>query len=715
MNHLAEPRTVPPEIQKLSSNEGPNAHRLMGFSALLLFFEMALIRFVPANFQPVSYFTNLVLIATFLGMGVGMILQARGKNLLPFFAPLLTLLLFTLLYFSDAVVGIVGLEEETFYLHRVVSSDNPGYWGMEQVVFLLFVITTLVFIPLGAGIAREFNKFKPLVAYSINIMGSLAGLGVFSLLSWLSIPPIVWFSAGFAYFVLLGISDKKVFVSVLCLPAALWVVMELSAVENKTGEIWSPYYRIDYVNEEHVNALKVNGGSHQWMFNFNDNAVSKDKTKLKWIQFIKQSYLMPYSFVSSLDDVLILGAGSGNDVALALEKGAGHVDAVEIDPEIIQLGKDFHFQKPYDDSRVSIYNDDARAFLKKSSKKYDLIIIGTLDSQTLLSGMSSIRLDNYVYTVESFKSMKDHLKPNGILVVYHQTQKLYVAEKIYGIFLETFGRPPIMRKQSPHLFNFTFIGGWSGDIRNYDDSLVAGISPGELVAFSRYETGGDGASIYPFKLPVDNWPYLFLRQPSIPMHYIFEGTLIFVFSILLVGGALWKKGGVGRPDWTLFFLGAGFLLLETKSVTEMSLLFGSTWVVNVLVFSSILVMVLIANGYAIRFKKSNPHYVFGLLAVCLGLIYMVPAARLLGLSVTGQWFLGSLMVAAPIFFSGILFAVIFKTREDPARSLGFNVLGAVFGGLMEYSAMASGTKSLYLVSLIMFLVAYYMFQKERAL
>lgn len=684
--------------------------RLFGFSFLLLYMELGLIRFIPANVQVISYFTNLVLIATFLGMGVGMVLQGRGRDFSAFFAPFILILFSALYYFSNEIFEFSQEGGEAFYLRHMATTSNPGSWGMEQIVFLLFVVTTFVFVPLGSGIAREFDKFKPLVAYSINILGSLSGLAVFSLLSWLSVSPLVWFSIGFVYFTLLVLSNKRILATVLIFPVVIWMVAQLSTIDKKTEEVWSPYYRIDYFDAGWSVLLSVNGGLHQYIVNFDKNLTVDNQGVTNFLKRIRKGYLAPYKFVTSLDEVLILGSGTGNDVALALEKGAGHIDAVEIDPVILKLGKRLHFQKPYDDPRVTIHNDDARAFLKKSDKKYDLIILGTLDSQTLLSGMSSIRLDNYVYTVESFKEIRDHLKPSGIVTVYHQTLKPYVAEKIYGILFEAFGRAPLAKQEPPHLFNYTFVGGWDGNVL---DAIKAGPTQAEFNQAVQYETGEDGSILYHYKLPTDDWPYLFLKQPSIPRHYWVVGAFIFLFSILLIGGSLWSKEGWGRPDWTLFFLGAGFLLLETKSVTEMSLLFGSTWVVNVLVFSSILMVILLANGLVIRSKSINPNVQFGLLAACVLLVYMISVDKLLTLSLPLQWLLGSLMVALPIFFSSILFAAIFTTRGHPALSLGFNVLGAVFGGLMEYSSMALGTKSLYLVSLLMYLMACYMFKREK--
>src|SRR5678816_3416466 len=60
----------------------------------------------------------------------------------------------------------------------------------------------------------------------------------------------------------------------------------------------------------------------------------------------------------------------------------------------------------------------------------------------------------------------------------------------------------------------------------------------------------------------------------------------------------------------LFFLGAGFMLIETKAVVTMALLFGSTWVVNSVVFFAVLVMILLANYWMLQFKPARlwPYY-----------------------------------------------------------------------------------------------------------
>lgn len=677
----------------------------MGFSFLLLFFEVALIRFIPAHVQVVSYFINLILISAFLGMGAGMILQSRGRTTVVYFAPLLLVLTGMVRYFSNVWVEVSKGQGEYLWTNGMKPSDAVQSWGMEPVVFVIFVLSTLVFIPLGSGIAREFDRFKPLVAYSINIAGSLLGLAVFSLFSWLSMPPLAWFAFGFVYFVALCVDDRKVLLSTLCLPIVLFLIHGMERSGENAGEIWSPYYKINYsVYEDHLD-LSVNGSFHQHALNFSDEGIARSGYNKR----VKEDFLAPYHFAKSVDRVLVLGAGTGNDVAIALSKGAKQVDAVEIDREIIQLGKQHHYQQPYSDPRVTLYNDDARAFLKKTDQKYDVVVLGTLDSQTLLSGMSSIRLDNYVYTLESFRSIKEHLKPGGVLILYHLSGSFPIAEKIYGTLMEVFREQPMMRHIQPsHLFNFTFVAGWSDNVDEtfWDDPA--------LPAFQKQfniPIGPNGELMPKYRIPTDNWPYLYLENPKVPSHYFTVGGFILLFSVALVW---WSAGGVRRdhrPDWPVFLLGAGFLLLETKSVTEMSLLFGSTWLVNVLVFSSILLMVLFANLVVIRQWVSDRNIQFGLLLGALVICYLTPVESLLGLPLVWQWVVGSFLVALPIFFSSVLFALVFQTRHAAALALGYNVLGAVLGGLMEYNAMLLGTKPLYLLSMIMYLGAFYFMRK----
>ncbi len=341
-------------------------------------------------------------------------------------------------------------------------------------------------------------------------------------------------------------------------------------------------------------------------------------------------------------------------------------------------------------------------FLKRPKKKYDVIILGTLDSQTLLSGMSSIRLDNYIYTTEALRSVQEHLKPEGVVILYHMSASKAIPLKLSKILVDIFGVHPLIHFEKDHrLFNFTLVAGTKAEdfndfgyffpeLKNNSEIITQLITP-----------------------PTDDWPYLYLDQPGIPIHYLQAGGIIFLISVLAIIFSAGRQN-LKNPDWTLFLLGASFLLLETKSVTEMSLLFGSTWQVNVLVFAAILALIFGANLFILRQGPFNKTKLFFGLFISIGASYVIPIRSLLVLPLVGQWIAGALVTAVPLFFAGMLFSQIFKSRQEPTTSLGYNLMGAICGGLLEYSSMALGTKNLYLLALILYILAFLVHGREKA-
>jgi spermidine synthase len=151
---------------------------------------------------------------------------------------------------------------------------------------------------------------------------------------------------------------------------------------------------------------------------------------------------LPYAFAEKAPRVLIVGAGGGNDVAGALRHEPRDIEAVEIDPGIVQLGLALHPEGPYENKKVKVTIDDARAFFKKTPKKYDLISFGLLDSHTLSSNYNNTRLDHYVYTEESFREAKALLSEDGIVSVIFAVQTPWIGERIYGLLKEVFGEVP---------------------------------------------------------------------------------------------------------------------------------------------------------------------------------------------------------------------------------------------------------------------------------
>src|SRR5713226_4062220 len=157
-------------------------------SFTMLFFELLCIRWIPSYVRYLSYFNNFILLASFLGIGLGMLAARRRRFwFLPF--PLMVLLL----------VIIVGMNR----FNLQINSTQVLYYGAGEaqsakaenfiVLPIIFGIVTACFIPLSRSFGQLFTQVKPLTAYTFDIIGSLLGIACFSAMSFFSLPPIFWF------------------------------------------------------------------------------------------------------------------------------------------------------------------------------------------------------------------------------------------------------------------------------------------------------------------------------------------------------------------------------------------------------------------------------------------------------------------------------------------------------------------------------------------
>jgi spermidine synthase len=658
---------------------------LFTISAASLLIELAVIRWLSAEVRLFSYFKNLPLLAAFLGLGLGFGIVDRGRDWRPVFAPLLA--------FFTALVLVVGATDPVFLAYPGQADEHlyymrpAGSW-LDAGRFLgavigFFVLTVLLFVPLGQATGREMARHPPLPAYMVNIVASLAGVWAFALLSFIGTPPVVWFGVGLLAVGVYLASRRALTV----VPVAFAVLVLVALALFGRDVIWSPYQRVE-VRE--ATAPGVADGpvkigyqlDVQRLFfmlaaDFSPEMLSRIR---HWI-FVRWAamYELPYQLRPPGARVLIVGVGMGNDAAAALRNGASHVDAVEIDPAILALGKDLHPERPFHDPRVRPIADDARAFFRQSvSERYDVIAFGLLDSHTVLSGLANVRLDSFVYTLESFQEAKAHLTPNGIVSVNFVRSPPWVTDRIGRMLVEVFGREQVF-------FNTNAIG----------TSFIAGDVSADQRAAKKLERWTPSPAAAALPLATDDWPYIYLRTRVVPAAYWQIFLVVGVICIALV--ALFFPAAL-RPDWHFWLLGAAFLLIEFKSITEMALLFGTTWLVNAFAISGVLLMVLGANVVSLWRPNLNLPGIYALLFGSLALAYVFPLDALNALGTAPRALASMTLLSLPIFFAGLIFAQSLRRAGETARPLASNLSGAVAGGVLEYGSLLWGIKSLYLIA-----------------
>ena len=409
-------------------------------------------------------------------------------------------------------------------------------------------------------------------------------------------------------------------------------------------------------------------------------------------------YTMPYALGRPPGRVLIVGAGTGNDVEVALVSGAETVTAVEIDSTIFEIGLRHHPQHPYSDPRVLVIIDDARHFLKTTRERFDIILFSHLDAHTVLSSYTNVRLDNYIYTVEAFRDARARLNPGGMLYVSFWAEQSFVAARLGTNLYRAFGYAPIALEEIHrlpilvHLVNF--VTGERGLLKSFEKTTKTWPNFSSL----KYDPERTVAS-------TDDWPFLYLPRPSLPpLILLLSGVALF-----LAGGLIWRMRPRGtRFDGRLFWLGAAFMLLEVHNVSRLALVFGTTWQVNAWVIAVILILILSANAVCMelrrRGRKPGKWAIAGLF-VSLAAAYAIPLDWLAASSLLMQGLFATSLLSLPIFFAGLVFAQSFSESPTPGFALGWNALGAVVGGMAENASYVWGIPALVPLAAIFYMAA----------
>lgn len=646
------------------------ALRLFLTSATVLFVELTLIRWIPSNIVYVGFFNNFILIASFLGIGIGIVLGRHRARTLPFAGMLLALALVVVVF----EVRSVGRGGDVFL-------GVPEGTRLEVDLVVLAVLLGLVvavMASLAAPLGVLLRALPPLRAYAVDVAGSLAGIGAFAMLAAIGAGPAAWFGVslllGVALETLAGGRRRARIATAALLGSVLFVASAASA-----ADVWSPYYRVTrFAERDGSLGLAVNGIPHQDLL---------PATRLTNPPYYDQVYR--WYPERRFERVLIIGSGGGTDVAVALAHNVGEVDAVEIDPAILGIGRAEHPDRPYSDARVHAYVDDGRSFLRSTDRRYDLVIFALTDSLTLVTTTANLRLESFLFTEEAFSSVSQHLAPDGVFVLYNWYREPWLIDR-YGAMLErVFGVSPIVATYAQ-----------LSDVHAATLGVTRGPPPPSIspVALD-LAPAPEGAT--------DDHPFPYLRDRVIPATYLVALGALVVLALGLVAAAA-RAAGAGPTRFSphFFALGAAFLLLETKSLVTFSLLFGTTWVVNALVFAGILLSVLAAVAVAGRWRRRDPRVLYAGLFASLAVTYVLPPWALLFDPAPLRYAVAVVLGFSPIFLANLVFAHGFRDTTAADMAFASNVLGAVIGGVLEWSAIVIGYQQLVILVAVLYAIAY---------
>jgi hypothetical protein len=330
---------------------------------------------------------------------------------------------------------------------------------------------------------------------------------------------------------------------------------------------------------------------------------------------------------------------------------------------------------------------------------------------------------------------RDHLADGGVVVLYNFYRETWLLQKIAGMLEAAFGAPPYVVSyggwgraavlvNGPGLRRLTaeqpalarpYVENAAPETRLEDDPNAVHlpvIGSGLLASSAASQASGvpvasfaDGGGAPP-SLATDDWPLMYLPQPALPGVYLAGLGMVAACALALVFGA-GGRHALRAFDGHMFFLGAAFMLLETRSLVSFGLLFGNTWMVNSLVFFAILCSVLLAVLVSARSPRTASAGMYVALLGALTLAYLVPGGALLSWEPPAlRYAAASVLAFLPIFLANLVFAGSFK-RTGARADVAFasNLLGIMCGGMLEYAALVYGYRHLLLLAIAFYALA----------
>ncbi|MCA1646598.1 MAG: hypothetical protein LC797_14450, partial [Chloroflexi bacterium] len=333
-----------------------------------------------------------------------------------------------------------------------------------------------------------------------------------------------------------------------------------------------------------------------------------------------------------------------------------------------------------------------------------------------------------------FKEARAHLTSDGAIVLYNYYREDWLLRKLAGMLESSFGQAPYamsyggwgragvlvdgprlqtLLSQRPDLSQPFVVTRAATPLLNEDPNAILLPLVGSGI-LAHDNPAGDTDPLRPTPA-TDDWPLMYLRGPALPWVYIAGLAMVGVIALGLIFGlapATARKGFSGH----MFFLGAAFMLLETRSLVTFALLFGSTWLVNSLVFFAILCSVMLAIFLSARFPLRPSAPLYALLVAALVAAYLIPQEAFLSIDFLPlRYALASIVAFLPVFLANLVFAGSFK-GTGPSADVAFasNLIGIMLGGMLEYVSLLTGYRNLLLIVIAFYVLSALLLLRRRA-
>ncbi|MCE7985070.1 MAG: hypothetical protein DYG89_28185 [Caldilinea sp. CFX5] len=496
-----------------------------------------------------------------------------------------------------------------------------------------------------------------------------------------------------------------------------------------TQTLWSPFARVDVVETSDPSAKFVftDGGAGSYMLRFDGDlaAVGDLRTTPEFLPFTAQER----------PNTLILGAGAGKDIVLALLAGAPTITAVEVNPAVVAATRaDAAYNgNILDRPEVELLVGDARTFVERNQTVYDLIYLNLVYTQAA-EPTSLALVENYIFTVEAFQRYFERLTPNGYLAII--THNALEGSRAMITALQALDGVGIAPAQA-----LDHLALW---MRNDEDPtlrtsvLLLGKSPLPPPLLQRTTTQAQALDLQPLFLPGqfemafaplrqgmslnafvqadaaynlsatdDNRPFFFHLDWGLPPA-ISQGIYIAALLLLaLVGLALRERSNNGEWPWWaallyVLLIGIGFMWIETPLIQRLQLLLGYP----VLALATVLGALLLAGGigsYLSKrwFEQRGPGFVrwAALWVAGLALLYWLLLPTLLDLLLplpfAVRFVAAALLAALPGLGLGMPFPALLRrfpaSPQKVALLWSVNGVASVLGSLLAVAiAMTYG-------------------------